>query len=43
VVSAPDMTFWDLTMQQIKKWYKHSDDEPLKHLLNPDGDNIKFN
>lgn len=33
--------FWDLTMQQIKKWYKHSDDEPLKHLINPEGDNNK--
>ncbi|NFD04993.1 hypothetical protein EXN50_00465 [Clostridium botulinum] len=32
--------FWDLTMQQIKKWYKHpDDDEPLKQLLNPDGEN----
>lgn len=31
--------FWDLTMQQIRKWYKHHDDEPLKQLLNPDGNN----
>ncbi|MBZ2175641.1 hypothetical protein K8M07_10375 [Schnuerera sp. xch1] len=32
--------FWDLTMQQIKKWYKCPDDnEPLKQLLNPNREN----
>ncbi|WP_373471413.1 DUF6994 family protein [Carnobacterium alterfunditum] len=31
--------FWDLTMRQIKKWYKDRDDKPLKQLLNPDGNN----
>ncbi|XQY91894.1 DUF6994 family protein [Metabacillus sp. HB246100] len=33
--------FWDLTMLQIKKWYKYADDEQLKHLLNPEGNNNK--
>jgi hypothetical protein len=33
--------FWNLTMQQIKKWYKNSKDESLKQLLNPDRDNTK--
>jgi len=32
--------FWDLTMQQIKKYYKHpEDDKSLKQLLNSEGDN----